>query len=289
LTARDVSALLQALRGKDKHEADQAAARLQALGVRAIPALVGALGSRNGLAALTDPIIRLWEKPRPLDADAPQSEWKRRIEDILFALGPSALPWLAEEFDHPDRDVRRAIARVLARHGAAAIAPLLGALQGPRTRWAAGDALAAIGSPALEPLTFLLRSEPPRSRIWAAADAVLCAITRAPTRHEIVKRREQIVTAWIAFAAVGALFAAIGLLAGIEWWIALFFGLIVGYLAWVIVIRDSNLALWEGWDGCLFLVLDVFTAPFTYRKKAARYRGQVAAREQLMNDYGLPQ
>jgi len=290
MNSPDISKLVQTLDSQDSRQAAQAADQLTAMGPSAAPQLLDALGAWNGLMALANPFVRFVEQPGKLKYPSGDRR-KQCIEDVLYNLGPAALPILEQEFGRPNLFVRQSIARVLARHGAAAIQPLLAALRQPGRRYLAGDALALVGQPAVQPLVDLLHGEPLGSATWNAADAALCGIAQAPTRKATRGLRRFLFAVSIGALAVAALLFGIGMWAGIGVVASLILGLVGGYVCWGALLEGQLLDAqhtYSGWTGAVFFVIDMLSAPFTFRAKVAKYKSMAADREKLKQTYGLP-
>ena len=120
---------------------------------------IGAFFERHGLVV------------RELDTLSSPRPWRRA--SAAFALGDmassSAVAHLLEALEDPDAAVRAASARSLGRLGAVgAVEPIVHALAGGRLpRSVAGQALLAIGPPALPSLRALLAAPEPTARSFA--------------------------------------------------------------------------------------------------------------------------
>jgi HEAT repeat protein len=288
MDAPAAATLIAALGEQDARRARQAATELIAFGPAIVPGLIEAIGSRTGMAAAVDALVRRFDGPGRLDDRPPSDPLRRRIENVLFALGPAAIPALAQAFDHPQRRVRHAIARVLAKHGEAALTPLLAALRQPRPRYPAGDALTAIGAPAVQPLVDLLCAEPAGTATWHAADAALCGIVKAQTRKDDDQQRSAIRSLWAIALEMAAAAAGLGLWAELGFGVALGMGLVTGYVSWTVAVVGAPDTAHTGCIAGLFLLRSLFSAPFEYRKKVAQLAILAVERERLQSRFKLP-
>ena len=287
MSSNDIATLINTLSKPDKKQAEQAAARLTEMGPVVVPALLKTLGQHKNLFTAI-PITRLFPGMEKLDTTPPKDPQARWIETILFNLGLPVLPKLVEEFERVGMVVRHALARVLVRHGATAVGSLVDALHKLPTRATARDALAAIGEPAVEPLAGLLRSEPPGSATWNAADTALSQITGVATWREIRKRKQFLLATWICAIIVAALFFGIGFGVGLGLWLSLAIGLVAGYIGWALILTDWSSYTYSGCGGSVIFVIDMFTAPFEYRERAAKHAQMAADREQVKQKFSLP-
>lgn len=272
------------------------AARLTAQGDRQAAGLYGpatvselldAIGRRQGLAASLDPLIRLvHDRPGKL-AIAPHPE-QQRIEAALLALGSDAIPELAAAFDHPDLRVRQSVVRVLARHGAAGVEPLLAGLENPLTRLAASEALAGLGALAAGPLAALLASPVTGRPAWHAADAALSAITAGPTYREVQTLRSQLFAAWILPPLVALLLFGVGVWAGLDRLPALILGLGCGLVCWAVAVVGEDGDRCEGWPGFRALLRQLLSAPREYPCKVRRLAALAARRKEHAVHFHLP-
>jgi hypothetical protein len=287
MNSNNVTNLINALGKSDKKQAEQAAAQLTEMGPVVVPALLKTLGQHKSLFT-SIPITRLFPGLEKLDTAPPKDPQARWIETILFNLGLPVIPKLVEEFGRVGLAVRHALARVLVRHAATAVGSLVDALHKLPTRATARDALAAIGEPAIDPLAGLLRSEPPGSATWDAADTALSRIMKVPTWREIRKQKQALLATWICAIVVAALFFGIGFGIGLGLWLSLAIGLVAGYICWALILTDWSSQTYAGCGGTVLFVIDMFTAPFEYRQRAAQHAQMVADREMVKQKFSLP-
>jgi hypothetical protein len=269
MTVTDITPLVNDLESDNKRKVSQSTDQLKAMGPVVVPALVEALGNRKGLAARLDPLSRRFDKPGTLSMIPPEDPLTQRIELILFAFGPAALPRLAKGLDHPDLHARQAVARVMARHGVAAVDLLVPTLANPRSHYLAMDALVEIGQPALEPLAALLRSEPSGSIAWNTADLGLCTILDRPTRQEIRVFKSGLTLAWIGWLAAALLFFGFGM--------------------WRAAVSSTGLSVDDEGRSFAVMLKDMLAAAGKYPRKIADYKNRVAARKQLRERFNLPE
>ena len=288
MSTTDIPRLIESLGSKDQKKADEAAASLAAMGPAVAPALLDALAGENPLAGLSEPLRALRDGPGKLDMNPPRDARKRRLEDTLFSLGPELIPALAERFDAPQRSLRAFIARVLARHGAAAVRPLLAALNTPRTRFVASDALAAIGEPAVKPLAMTLSTEAAGSPTWHAADAAFSRILRAPALKEIAESRANLRIVLLGSLGMALLIFALFYVVGAGLTLSLVIGLVAGYCVLGALLGNATNRTYDGIDGAIFFVIDMLAAPFILRSRLASLKTMTAEREQLVQSYNLP-
>lgn len=263
-----------------------------------IPVMIEALGSRKSWVVWMDPLLRCLDKPGDLKRYRLDDEQKERIEAELAEVGPQGLPYLSQAFDHPNPRVRYAIARLMARQGAAAVPLLLPALQNPRTRLPAADALTEIGKPAVQPLVALLHNRLSRDAAWIAADLALSRIERMTSYYEVKNARDGLVRIWIVALAAAALAFGVGLWAEIGFTYTGLAAVGLGYVTWAASLTygdsghqdskadsDGLLAV----IGLLIFLVELLAAPFEYRRRAAEYASLTRRREKMKRKYSLPQ
>jgi len=285
----DITLLVNDLESDNKRKVSQSTDQLKAIGPVVVPALIEALGNRKGLAARLDPLARRFDKPGTLSMIPPEDPLTQRIELILFAFGPAVLPRLAKGLDHPDLHARQAVARVMARHGAAAVDLLVPTLAKPRSHYLAMDALVEIGQPALEQLAVLLRSELPGSIVWTTADLGLCTILDRPTRQEIQVFKNGLTLAWIGWLAAALLFFGFGMWINLGWIVSALVGLLVGYVVWGAAVSSTGLSVDDEGRSFAVMLKDMLAAAGKYPRKIADYKNRVAARKQLRERFDLPE
>jgi hypothetical protein len=195
---------------------------------------------------------------------------------------------LAKGLDHPDLRARQAVARVMARHGAAAVDFLVPTLSNPRAHYLAMDALVEIGEPAVDPLAALLRSGPSGSAAWNTADLGLCTILDRPTRQEIKAFKNGLTLAWIGWLAGTLLFFSFGMWINLGWIVAALVGLLVGYVVWGAAVSSTGLSLEDEGRSFAVMLKDMLAAAGKYPRKIAAYKNRAAARKQLCERYDLP-
>jgi hypothetical protein len=288
MRATDIPRLIESLGSKDQKTADEAAARLTALGPAVATALLDALADESPFDALLEPLRKLTDGPDKLRMDPPKDARKRRIEDILVGLGPQLAPMLVERFDAPQRSLRASIARVLARHGETSIRPLLAALSTEQARFVASDALAAIGEPAVKPLAMTLSTEPVASPAWHAADAAFCRTLKAPALKEITEARANIRVIVLGSLIAGLLAFGLFYITGIGLSWSLLIGFVAGYCIMGAVLGEATQHTYDGWDGAILFIIDMLAAPFILRNRLATLKTMAAEREQLVQTYNLP-
>ncbi len=219
----------------------------------------------------------------------PQDPLAQRIELILVAFGPAALPRLAKGLDHPDLRARQAAARVMARYGAAAVELLAPALTNPRCRYVAMDALVEIGEPAVEPLAALMHSETPGSSAWDTADLGLCTILDKPTRREMKAFKNGLTLAWIVGLATGLVFFGFGWFITLGWIVSALVGLLAGYVVWGAMVSSTGLSPEDEGRSFAAMFRDMLAAGGKYGQKIASYKDKAAARKELCERYNLPE
>ncbi len=289
MAVNDITPLVNDLESDNKRKVSQSTDQLKAMGPVVVPALIEALGSRKGLAARLDPLSRRFDKPGTLSMIPPDDPLTQRIELILFAFGPAALPRLAKGLEHPDLRARQAVARVMARNGAAAVDWLVSALANPRSHYLAMDALVEIGQPALEPLAALLRNEPPGSVAWDTADLGLCILLDKPTRREIKAFQSGLTLAWIGGLAAALVFFGFGMWISLGWIVSALVGLLAGYVVWGAAISSAGLSADDEGRSFVTMFKDMLAAAGKYPRKIEDYKSRLAARKQLCERYSLPE
>jgi hypothetical protein len=288
MAVTNISPLVNDLESDNKRKVSQSTDQLKAMGLVVVPALFEAMGNRKGLAARLDPLSRKFDKPGTLSMIPPQDPLAQRIELILAAFGPAALPRLAKGLDHPDLRARQAAARVMARHGAAAVELLVPALNNPRCRYLAMDALVEIGEPAVEPLAALMHSETPGSPAWSVADLGLCTILDKPTRQEMKSFKNGLTLAWIEGLAAGLVFFGFGMLIGLGWIVSVLVGLLAGYVVWGAAVSSTGLSPEDEGRSFAAMFRDMLAEGGKYGQKIASYKNKTTARKELCERYNLP-
>lgn len=289
MAVTDISPLVNDLESENKRKVSQSTDQLKAMGPVVVPALFEALGTHKGLAARLDPLSRKFNKPGTLSMIPPEDPLAQRIELILLAFGPSALPRLAKGLDHPDLRARQAAARVMARHGAASVDFLLPALGNPRCHYLAMDALVEVGRPAVESLAALMRIETPGSPTWNTADIGLCTIMEKPTRQELKSFKNGLALAWIGGLAAGVLFFGFAMLIGLGWIVSLVVGLLAGYVVWGAMVSSTGLSVEDEGRSFAAMFRDMLAAGGKYGQKIASYKKKAAARKELRGRFNLPE
>jgi hypothetical protein len=283
----DITPLVNDLESDNKRKVSQSTDQLKAMGPVVIPALFEALGDSKGLAARLDPLARRFDKPGTLSM-VPQDPLAQRIEPILLAFGPGALPRLAKGLDHPNLRARQSAARVMARHGSAAVDFLVPVLSNPRSAYLAMDALVEIGQPAVEPLAAVLRREPPGSAAWNTADLGLCTILDKPTRQEIQAFQRGLTLAWIEGLVAALIFFGLGMLISLGWTVSALVGLLVGYVVWGAAVSSTGLSPDDEERSFAAMFRDMLAAGARFGQKIASFKNKAAARKELGEQYNLP-
>jgi len=289
MAVTDISPLINDLESDNKRKVIQSTDQLKAMGPVVVPALFEALGNRKSLAARLDPLARKFDKPGTLSMVPPQDSLAQRVELILAAFGPAALPRLAKGLDHPNLRARQAAARVMARYGTTAVEFLVPALANPRCHYLAMDALVEIGEPALDPLAALLRSETPGSLAWNTADLGLCMILDEPTRQEMKSFKSGLTRAWIGWLGAGLVFFGFGMLIGLGWIVSVLAGLLAGYVVWGAVVSSTGLSPEDEGRSFVAMFRDMLAAGGKYGQKIASYKSKTAARKELCARNNLPE
>jgi hypothetical protein len=289
MAVTDISPLVTDLESDNKRKVTQSTDQLKAMGPAVVPALFEALGNRKSLAARLDPLARKFDKPGTLSMIPPEDPLAQRIELILTAFGPAALPKLAKGLDHPDLRVRQAAARVMARYGVAAVDLLVPALSNPRCHFLAMDALVEIGEPAVEPMSALMHSETPGSPAWNTADLGLCTILGRPTRQEITSFKNGLTMAWIGWLAAGLVFFGFGMLISLGWIVSILIGLLVGYVVWGAAVSSTGLSPEDEGRSFAAMFREMLVAGAKYGQKINSYKSKSAARKELCERYNLPE
>lgn len=282
----DLAVLANVLIEGEPDDVEQATARLKAIGPEAAPVLLELLGDRKWHTRMLLPFYRWLAKPGELELKIPKKLIHERVEELLFALGPEALPLVAQGLEHPDFRVRSAAARVLVRHKPLSIDLLMEKLSSRDGSFLAADALAAIGKPAVEPLMQVLNSEKMGTHRWNAADAALSRIFRAPTRKEVLGERNHLWGSWLAGLVVALIGFGGGMWAELGLWPSVILGAVLGYGIWVAIIHSSD-GVNNGDDSIIIFLIEAVTAPFIYRDKVKHYRVRRSARERFRVKHGL--
>ncbi len=289
MAVTNISPLVNDLESDNKRKISQSTDQLKAMGPVVVPALFEALGSHKGLARRLGSLARKFDKPGSLSMIPPEDPLAQRIEMILVAFGPAALPRLAKGLDHPDLRARQAAARVMARYGAAAVDLLMPALTNPRGRYLAMDALVEIGEPAVEPLAALMLSETPGSAAWNTADLGLCTILDKPTHREMKAFKNGLTLAWIEGLAAGLVFFSFGWFIALGWIVAAVVGLLAGYVVWGAMVSSTGLSTEDEGRSFVAMFRDMLAAGGKYGQKIASYKDRAAARQALCERYNLPE
>jgi hypothetical protein len=287
MAVTNISPLVNDLESDNKRKVSQSTDQLRAMGPVVVPALFEALGNRKGLARRLDPLARKFDKPGTLSMIPPEDPLAQRIEMILVAFGPAALPRLAKGLDHPDLRARQAAARVMARYGAAAVELLVPALTNPRCRYLAMDALVEIGEPAVEPLAALMRGETPGSAAWNAADLGLCTILDKPTRREMKTFKNGLTLAWIEGLVAALVFFGFGWFIALGWIVSAVVGLLAGYVVWGAMVSSTGLSTEDEGRSFVAMLRDMLAAGGKYGQKIACYKDKAAARLELREHFNL--
>jgi len=287
MAVTDISPLVNDLESDNKRKVSQSTDQLKAMGPVVIPALFEALGNRKSLAARLDPLARKFDRPGMLSMIPPEDSLAQRIEQILLAFGPGALPRLAKGLDHPNLRTRQAAARVMARYGAAAVDFLVPALSNPRGHYLAMDALVEIGNPAVDSLAAVMRIETPGSAAWNTADLGLCTILDVPTLQELKSFKNGLMRAWIAWLVVGLVFFGFGMLISLGWIVSALVGLLAGYVVWGAIVSSTGLLPEDEGRSFAGMFKDMLTAGGKYGQKIGSYKKKTAARQELRERYNL--
>jgi hypothetical protein len=285
----DISPLVNDLESDNKRKVGQSTDQLKAMGPVVVPALFEALGNSKSLAARLDPLARKFDRPGTLSMVPPEDSLAQRIELILTAFGPTALPRLAKGLDHPSLRARQAAARVMARYGAAAVDFLIPALSTPRCRYLAMDALVEIGEPAVDSLAAVLRIETPGSAAWNTADLGLCTILDTPTCQEIRSFKRGLTLAWIGWVVVGLVFFGFGMFIGLGWIVSVLVGLVAGYVVWGAKVSSTGLSPEDEGRSFFAMFRDMLAAGGKYGQKIASYKSKTTARKELCEQFDLPE
>jgi len=289
MAVTDITPLVNDLESENKRKVSQSTDQLKAMGQVVVPALFEALGGRKGLAARLEPISQRFDKPGTLSMIPPDDPLAQRVELILLAFGPGALPRLAKGLDHPSLRARRSAARVMARHGSAAVDFLVPALANSRSRYLAMDALVEIGQSAVEPLAAVLRSEPPGSATWDTADLGLCTILDKPTCQEIHAFQRGLTLAWIEGLVAALVFLGLGMLISLGWIVSALVGLLVGYVVWGAAVSSTGLSPDDEGRSFAAMFRDMLIAGGKFGQKIASLKNKKAARKELREQYNLPE